>query len=294
MKSLFFCSIILFLLVLVGQNTLAAGLSVNMGIELLQQIPLGEEYLIRPTLVIHNKSNRASTFVLSAVKPSTGLGTTKGYFDLPQTDWISFEKEQIKIPPNSKDSLRVYLNIPKGDKYYNQHWSVYISVAAKPGGGNISLACYPKILIETESREGPNQKNDNPLGLEPNILKFENIGPNQRSEKRKFKIYNNGKKKETYNISVLGKASCRENRIALTPGYRFIPDSSWIKLYPARFSSGKSVPFKIRIGGGKKYSLPLRIELPEEAQKKKWEGIIFVESEDGLSNFVRIQIEPNK
>jgi hypothetical protein len=292
MKSLFFCVIILILFSTRGEDVLAGGMGVNMGIELLQQVPLGEKYLIRPTLIIYNKSDKANTFVLSPLKSSIGLGIGFGYSALPEIDWLSFEKNEIKIPPNSQDSVRVYLSIPKEQRYYNQHWSVYISVASGAGGGNISLACYPKILVETQSQQSPSEKNDALLGLEPIVIKFENVQPGQPSSERKVKIYNNSDKKRTYRISVLGSETRLERRIFLTPGYNWIPDSSWIKLYSGKLSSSKSTPFRINVGANKSFSLKLEVNLPEDKQSKKWEGIILVESDQGLSNFVRVYIEP--
>ncbi|MCJ7509024.1 MAG: hypothetical protein MUO85_09925 [candidate division Zixibacteria bacterium] len=290
MKSLFFCLSILFLFI-AAQNIFAAGLSVNMGIELLQEVPLGEEYLIKPTLIIYNKSDRANTFTLSTVKPSTGLGTTLGYSDLPELNWISFERNQIKIPPNGNDSVRVYLTIPKEERYYNQHWSFYISVASGVGGGNISLACYPKLLIETEGKQNLNQEINGTLVLEPNIVRFKDVQSGQPISE-KIKIYNNSDKKQVYRISVLGSESCVEKRIFSTPGYNWIPDSSWVKLYTGKLSSGKSTPFRINVGANKSLSFKLEVNLPEDKKYKKWEGIILVESDQNVSNFVRIYIEP--
>jgi hypothetical protein len=290
MKSLFFCLSILLSLV-VGQNILADGMSVNMGIELLQQIPLGEKYLISPVLIIYNKSDRANTFTLSSVKPSTGLGTTLGYSDLPELNWISFERNQIKIPANGNDSVRVYLAIPKEERYYNQHWSFYISVASGAGGGNISLACYPKILVETESKQSLSQEINGVLVLEPNIVRFKDVQSGQPSSE-KIKIYNNSDKKQTYRISVLTGTSCTEKRIMPTREYSFIPDSNWIVLYTGKLSSGRSAPFNLSVGANKSLSLKLEVNLPEDKQSKKWEGIILVESDQNVSNFVRIYIEP--
>jgi len=290
MKSLFFCLSLVFLFV-AGQSASADGLGINMGIELLQQVPLGENYSVKPTLIISNNSDKANTFVLSTIKPSTGLGTTLGYSDLPELGWISFEKKEMQIPANSSDSVRVYLSIPKEDRYYNRHWSVYISVAGKPGSSTITLACYPKILIETESQQSSNQKNVALLGLEPSVVKFENVQPGKPNLK-KIKIYNNSDKKQVYGISVLGSESCVEKRIFSTPGYNWIPDSSWVKLYTGKLSSGKSTPFRINVGANKSLSLKLEVNLPKDKQYKKWEGIILVESDEGLSNFVRLYIEP--
>jgi len=292
-KSLFFCLIILILSLIAVSDALATGMSVNMGIELLQQVPPGESYLLNPVLIIYNKSDKASTFVLSAVKPSTGLGTTLGYFDLPELNWITFEKNQIKIPPNGNDSVRVYLSIPKEDKYYNQHWSVYISVAAGAGGGNISLACYPKILIETENKLSPKEKNNNLLGLEPSVVKFENVQSDYKKPVKRIKIYNNSDKKQVYSISVLESKSCVEKRIFRTSGYSWMPDSNWIKLYTGKRPSVRSAPFSISVDANKSYSLQLKLNLSKDEQYKRWEGIILVESDQGFSNFARVFIEPD-
>ena len=292
-KSLFFYALILILIFIAGQSVLAAGMSVNMGIELLQQVPLGESYLLKPVLIIYNKSDKANTFVLTTVKPSTGLGTTLGYSDFPELNWMSFEKSQIKIPPNGNDSVRVYLSIPQEDKYYNQHWSVYISVAAGAGGGNISLACYPKILIETENKLSPKQKNNSLLGLEPSVVKFENTPSDRKNPIKKIRIFNNSSKKQVYHISVLESKSCVEKRIFQTPGYSWVPDSNWIELYTGKLSSVKPTPFNISVDANKSYILQLKLNLLKDEKYKRWEGIILVESEQGLSNFVRVYIEPD-
>jgi hypothetical protein len=277
---------------MVGQNASGSGMGVNMGIELFQQVPLGEKYPLERTLIVSNNSDNAGTFVLSTVKPSTGLGTTLGYSDLPELGWITFDKNEIRISPNSRDSIHIYLMIPKQDEYYNQHWSVYVSVAGKPGSGSISLACYPKILIETESKSDPKQKNNGLLGLEPSVVEFGSIHPGKPNLK-KIRIYNNSDKKQIYHVSILGNASCLEKRINPTPDHAWILDPDRIVLYTGKLSSGRSSPFTVKLYPNKSLSLRLKVSQLKDEQYKRWEGIILVESDQGFSNFVRVYIEPD-
>jgi hypothetical protein len=268
-------------------------MGINMGIELFQQVPLGEKYPLERTLIVSNNSDNAGTFVISTVKPSTGLGTTLGYSDLPELGWMTFDKNEIRISPNSRDSIHIYLMIPKQDEYYNQHWSVYVSVAGKPGSGSISLACYPKILIETENKLSPKQKNNSLLGLEPSVVKFENTPSDQKNPIKRIRIFNNSGKKQVYHISVLESKSCVEKRIFQTPGYSWMSDSNWIKLYTGKLSSVRPAPSNISIDANKSYILQLKLNLLKDEKYKRWEGIILFESDQGFSNFVRVYIEPD-
>ncbi|MFC1708839.1 hypothetical protein ACFL2J_02090 [Candidatus Omnitrophota bacterium] len=269
------------------------GLSVQPGGILIQHVKLGETYDLYEksgiALIIENKDIRPHTYILTTFKPSQ-VGNKKwlkGYSEIPESGWFWFEKDEVRVEPQSRQEVKMYLKIPQEDKYYNQHWTVSLGVAGKPETGEtLTLAVYPRYQIETEGRAGLKEKPDGLIGLEPSKVSFENLALGKKEE-AKVIIYNNDEKVHKYKIipQVVEVDSAREQIVA-SPGYSWIPNKKWIR-------PGKR---RLKIKPGETGELIITVKIPqsEKYSGKKWEALIFVEDEEGLSGFVRMQIETNK
>ena len=306
-KLLFIVSIIsLAFLFLANTNTFAQeepaqkekskprmGLSIRPGGLLIQYVKLGEAYdLYKKTgivLIIENKDSRPHTYLLSTSKPSQ-VGNKKwlkGYLEIPSPDWFWFEKDEVTVGAESQKEIKMFLKIPKEDKYYNQHWTVSLGVTGKPKKGEVvALAVYPRYQIETESKTVLTQRPYGTIGLEPSLLKFENLTLGEK-KKGTITIYNNSNKTHRYAIipRIVEVGPGRE-KISSSPGYAWIPNIKWIK-------PGKK---RINIGTNKSKELPIRVKIPEKLENydKNWEAILFVEPDKGLPGFIRVQIKTEK
>lgn len=264
------------------------GLSVQPGGLLIQYVKLGENYDLHQksgiALLIENKDAQAHTYILSTSKPSQ-VGNKKwlkGYLEVPEPSWFWFEKDEVTVEAQSKKEVKMFLKIPQEEKYYNQHWAVSLGISGKPEAGQmLALAVYPRYQLETEGKTGLKEKPDGLIGFEPSTLLFENLALGKKG-KAKIIIYNNDKKTHTYKIipQIIAVDPTREQIVA-TPGYSWIPEIKWIRIKK-----------RLRIEPGESKELIVFVNIPnkQEYHQRKWEALIFVEPEEGLPGFVRIQI----
>ena len=271
----------------------AMGLSVRPGGLLVQYVPLGVTYdfyeSVRMPLTIHNKDTSPHTYILSTHKPSQVAARrwVKGYLEIPEPSWCWFGKDEVTVEANSKADVKMYLKIPDEQRYYNQHWVVSLGVAGKPApGATIALAIYPRIQIETEAKDGVKARPDGSIGLVPSILVFENLSLGTENT-MKVKIYNNETKKHHYKVTaMIFPQDPKKRQIFPSPTYSWIPNPKWIR-------PGTNT---ISIASNKARVLPITVKIPQavENYNKKWEGIIFVEPDEGLPGFVRVQIKTER
>lgn len=265
------------------------GLSVQPGGLLIQYVKLGQTYDLYEkagiALIIENKDINPHTYILTTAKPSE-VGNKKwlkGYLEMPEPSWFWFEKDEVTVEAQSKKEVKMFLKIPPEDKYYNQHWTVSLGVSGKPEAGQmLALAVYPRYQIETESKIGLKERPDGLIGPEPSTLLLKDLAL-EKKEKAKIIIYNNDTKTHKYRITplVIAVDPTRE-QIVTTPGYSWIPNVKWLKAAKKRL--------EILPGKSKELTVAINIPKRKEYYQKKWEALIFVESEQEPSGFVRLQI----
>lgn len=295
MRTRIFLGIIISLLI--SNNLLAQeekpkpslGLSVQPGGLLIQYVKLGQTYDLYEkagiALLIENKDSQPHTYILTTSKPSQ-VGNKKwlkGYLEIPDASWFWFAENEVTVAPQSKKEVKMFLKIPPEDKYYNQHWTVSLGVSGKPEAGQmLALAVYPRYQIETESKTGSKERPDGLIGLEPSTLLLKDLAL-EKKEKAKIIIYNNDTKTHKYKITplVIAVDPTRE-QIVTTPGYSWIPNVKWLKAAKKRL--------EIKPRESKELTVTINIPKRKEYCQKKWEALIFVESEQEPSGFVRFQI----
>ena len=269
------------------------GLRVEPGGMLVQSVPLGTTYdfyeSVGIPLTIYNRDISPHTYVLSTDKPSTVAARKwlKGYLEIPDPSWFWFEKGEVTVEANSKKEVKMYLKIPDEEKYYNQHWTVALGVKGKPEPGQmLALAAYPRIQIETLSRDDIKAKPDGIRGFAPSIVSFEDVALGKKRE-LKIRIYNNDTRRHRYKIrsKVFPKDPMRE-LIHTSPAYSWIPNPRWIR--PKRSA--------VTIDSQDSRELTVSIKVPKnkENYNRKWEGILLIEPKKGLPGFVRIQVTTAK
>ncbi|MGA1869849.1 MAG: hypothetical protein ACMUJM_15045 [bacterium] len=271
----------------------ASGLAVSPGGLLIQNVKPGEPYNITEvsgvTLNISNKDSIPHTYVITTHKPSTVAAGKwiKGYLEIPDPSWFKLEKNEISIKAHQTEKIKMYIEIPDDERYYNQSWSVALLVKGKTGPGqSVALAVAPRYEIETIGKTGLTITPDGIVSLEPHLIILENFIPGKK-KKATVMLYNNDDKKHTYKISpMIFAQDTGKSMISLSPGYSWIPDVKWIK-------PKKSV---LKVGPGEKGLISFSVKIPKDQNNfnRKWEVILFCEPDKGPSRFMRVHVDTKK
>jgi len=146
------------------------------------------------------------------------------------------------------------------------------------------LAVSPVFYIETESRPEVKEKPAGFLGLVPATAVLENVALGKSKTASKIMIYNNDSSSHLYKLSsIIPSAAPGKQVIGPSPNFSWLPKKEWLR-------PDKST---LKIGPYEEKEITLDLDIPKKAEflNQRWEGILFVEYEEGLSNFVRVQIK---
>ncbi|MBN1903188.1 hypothetical protein JW926_17840 [Candidatus Sumerlaeota bacterium] len=264
----------------------AASLKVSPGGFIVHDVIPGKTYNLQETtgvkLSIFNDDDTTHTYSLTVRKPSVAGKWEKGYDEIPEPGWCWFEPKEATIGPRKVGYGNLYFRVPEKERYFNQRWAAALGVMGKQESGiGFGLGIYVRIQMETESRADSKGIPEGLTALKPNLLHFEKFLPGT-SQTGKLTVYNNDIKKHIYKISFLSEEKERPASAYRTHSFDPLPDSSWIAL--------ENKTFEIAAGGS--FILNVKIRIPHEQgyENKKWEEILFLEPETGLSGFVRLRI----
>jgi hypothetical protein len=158
---LFPATVLAISLLLPTGETRAAGLRIEPGGLLIQDVPVGEARSVvessKIAFVVYNRDSITHRYRISAHRPSNaGNGKwPRGYDEIPDASWIIPTPGVIEVQAGSSASFDVVIDLPADDRLYNQKWAVTMSVEGEPvKGRNVALALYPVLQIETRSK-GP-------------------------------------------------------------------------------------------------------------------------------------------
>ncbi len=274
----------------IAQEKREISLSVEPGGLLIQKVPIGQlydmDYWIKMRFKVYNGSDNPRRYSIKVDKPhKIGAKILKGYSSIPEPAWFWFEKNEVLVPANSIEEVKMFLRIPDEEKYCNQKWAVGIEVEGKPEAEErVVLAVSPVFHIETEARSEIKERPAGFLGLVPGTVILEDVALGRNRAIAKIKVYNNDGVVHLYKInSIIPFAEPGRQVITPSPGFSWIPKKEWLK------------PRKtlLRIGPNEEKEITLDLDIPKVKSylNQRWEGIIFFESEEGLANFVRIQIK---
>ena len=272
-------------LALNGARIQAAGIKVGPAGFIVHGVAPGRLYDVSKDtglrLTIYNDNPTTQIYVLSVHRPSERGQWEKGYLEIPDARWIWFDRNELAVPPNGKESAGLFLKVPDDDKYCNQHWVATLGVTGKPGAGSIALAVDVRAQIETMSKSGARARPDGAIGFAPGCVRFEKAVPG-RDEKAQAQVYNNTAKERVYRIEPLKLEDKNKAKAYLTASFEPIPNTAWLD-YPKNI--------KIAPNGMEVFEIKIRIPKDAPGGAKKWEEILLVAPDEGLPGFVRVQVE---
>ena len=233
-------------------------------------------------LTITNDDDESETWVLSTHRPSEGGHWEKGYGEIPDPKWCLFDRTEITVPPKTDGNVNFFLKIPDDEQYYNQHWIVTLNISGKPvKGTSVALAVNIRGQIETESKADVKARPAGALGMRPSLVEFERMTPGGTAEAQ-VELYNNSPGDRTYTLSSLLADSTVDRTVYFTEGYSQIPDAAWI-----------THENTVAIKQGQSAVIRLGLRVPDDPANlgKKWEELLLITPDDGLPEFVRIQVQ---
>ena len=268
----------------------AIGLSVEPGGLLIQNVPVGQlydmDYWMKMRFKIANDSGMPRKYALRVDKPSrVGVKLLKGYTEIPNPDWFWFEKNEVFVAAGGTAEVKMFLRIPNEDKYANQRWAVAVDVEARPEAEEkLVLALSPVFYIETEAKATPKELPAGFTALVPGTVVVDHVAIGKRTDGGSATLYNNDSQPHLYTVtSVVPSAEPGRQTISPSPRSSWLPNVGWVKVDKRT----------IKLGPRERRDLHLRIDVPKDPrwQNQDWETLLYVESEDGLASFARIQIK---
>jgi hypothetical protein len=161
---------------------------------------------------------------------------------------------------------------------------VSIGVQGKPEAGEmLALAAFPRYQIETGSNADIGTIPAGPFGLQPSLLGFEDV-PLGKGKKGRVMLYNNEAASRRYTISVktIPVDPTRE-QIVPSPGYSWVLEPKWVSVSKRR----------VKINGNESRTVDVSVKVPNkpEYSGQRWEALLWIEPDEGLPRFARIQVE---
>ena len=249
------------------------------------EVPVGKRFQFRAPVQIYNEKDEAATFIMDVIKPSTIKSTwLKGYQEIPETTWYSFEDIHVKIPGHSVANVLMYINVPKNQTYYNQHWVVTLSIREKTSNGRGSARyAYPQVYLETEMKKWLKKRPHGRIGVVPSFVQLTELKFGENKGKGQITIYNNDSAAHTYTLTPTGEHAYRKKEVGfVSDGFSLLTHTEWLKLRK-----------RVTIAAGETRVVKIDVELPEDdsLHKQNFESILFIEDEAGNAVFTRIRLE---
>lgn len=278
--------------VTVGQlEGYSMGMGVSPGGALLQGIPLGTRVELGVPITIRNDNPDAVTYTVEAIRPSQQkMKMVTGYGDLPDPSWISFAPSEVTVPGKKHGTTKMIFEIPSDPKYYDQHWSVALSVRTKVAKGQfLALAVYPRYEIETVSAAdtapgvGPVVRPHGKLVVTPAISTVPAAVPGRKSEPVSLTVWNNQDGPWSGEVLLVNDAeAAKKERLTLSTGWQWLPESSWVKLNER----------SLRVGPSKSKRLSVEILVPErqDYRGRAWEAILLLRCKGGPEAIARLRV----
>jgi len=269
------------------------GLTVEPGVMMIQNVTPGEPFdlyeVAQITLTINNRSDRARIFDIEPKIPSEAMvNMVEGYSDIPDATWLRLEKNSLRLTPFSQGHIKMRVNVPKSDEFYNQNWAVALNVKTRPEPGEkLALAVKPIYYIETIAKENVRGKPYGVLGIVPSRIRLEEAALGRTRGAGEITIYNNDNKVHIYDITSYippeELTRKQKQKISLSAGYQWIEDERWI--LPAKR--------RVKIAPHRSVKISFDLNIPSKLtyRGKKYEGVIKIKSDDNKANFMRILLD---
>lgn len=266
-----------------GGMSHAASLKVSPARFIVHDVAPGVEYDVYQEtglrITIYNDDDTPRTWIVSTHRPSERGQWERGYTEIPDAAWCWFDRNEITVQPGDKAFAHLFIKVPPGAKYNNQHWVVTLGIDGAPGAAGLALAADVRVQIETKSVSEPGERPDGFLGLAPSIVAFDSVDPGSRLAGA-FNLYNNDSKPHRYAIASLYDDASIDPKVYATSTYTPLSDLSWLTFIR-----------EIEIGPGGSGAVNLELMVPEGATPAgtRHEAILLVKPDTGPPGFVRVR-----
>jgi hypothetical protein len=273
----------------------ALGMRVSPGGALIQGVIPGERLELATPLTIMNDDDQPHEVAVSTLRPSQqSMRPPSGYSEIPDASWVSMSQPEVNVPPKGQATVKMVLNIPAGEGYYNQHWSVVVAVRSKPAPGQmIALGLYPRFEIDTAPSvvEPPPgwqfwRSAQPPFGdfiLTPSVHTVEGVRPGGKPSSVSLRAWNNTDKTWSGDIRLIVAAEgAKDEGLTLSGGWQWIPEASWVKM--------REVSLKIAPRRSEALTLEVGVPAGKENYGVKWEAIVLFKGKDGSAAIARLRV----
>lgn len=293
------------LIFLLTVSVYALGISIEPGGALMAARIMGEP-IPAPPLRIVNINDKPMEYSIEIIIDKQQI---KGYYPLPDVEWVSVEKPEFVIEAHDTFELPITINIPDEEANYNSAWFYKIVVTQTNitegltvGGSQIQLAATATWLIETPRKLELAEKSYGELSIAPSTF-FIRYG-DSTINKAEFpvKIRNNDTINHTYRFETYFPYygdTIRGLKLDIMPlivdETGFILDKSWVRAKPDKFLFFNKAP-KLKLNPGESGEQTILIDLPtsRELNEQRYEAILLVKPDNGYakSRFIRFIIAP--
>jgi len=277
------CVLVVTLCVTAPMVETATALGVSPGAFCAQGVPVGEKTDTGISLAITNDTDKERIFSVKVDElPPFKNVDLHGYTSMPQLKWFVLTGTELTTPAKGSASSRISVIVPEDERYYNQHWGVSCLIEYTGQKGLFQEAVKTVYLFETKSKADIKGRPAGDLGVAPSIVSID-LADN-KTLKGAFRIYNNTKEPRQYKLaSRLPEAKAEGLSLSNSPGFTWLSDAGQVKL--------DKTSIKVEAGGTAEVSVLQAVPDSQLTEGCMLEGLVFIESDKGQANFVRVHIE---
>lgn len=257
-----------------------AGLSTSWGEVVINKLQIGQAYSTKKEsnmLFSLTNTDSRETRVKVDVMPPTGK-IKEGYEAIPDTSWVSLDKDYFIIKPGETVTTDVKISVPDNERYLGKKYQVYIFSYTIEVKGFVGVGLKSRLLLEISAVETltPEQalakrKANLRLKLQPNEIHLTNVnvGKKYNIEKlidKTFELVNQTDKKYTYQIKSI---KVEESRFKSHPDYEDCPDPAFLMF--------KKDEIRVPAKSSRKVKAYIKFPKEEEYMGKKYMFVVYTE-----------------
>ena len=128
----------------------AGGLSTGFSKVIMEGLNPGQSYDVEklgaPPFEIKNTSNRKVELQIDIIIPKEDE-LSDGYLPIPDSSWLTLQKNHFEIEPGSSAKTVIFINIPNGEEYEGKKFAVFIW--SHTVGESLGIGLKSKLLFTT-------------------------------------------------------------------------------------------------------------------------------------------------
>ncbi|HDR90647.1 MAG TPA: hypothetical protein ENN75_00205 [candidate division Zixibacteria bacterium] len=275
-------------IIIIATAALGARIRVKPPTILLQEAPVGEIYDFenqRGQFITLGPIEGDRIYTLTPEPASKGESKATGYFDFPEPAWFQLERDSVAVLSGTEENVRMWLDIPKDDGYYNHHWLLGIAVnpiSVQGSREQIQVGAYLLYRIETEAKAGVVPYcAESEVVVAPSMVVFENVRPGEEVT-QVVELFSGLPRADLATVSPLDPTSpVAQLTILGTPGFPRLTNPEWIE-----YENETVIPKAGEPGA----PFPITLKIPQGEQIRRFEEILMIEGENSRPAFVRIVV----